>query len=197
RAGFNLTYGYFLSNQQFGSYYFSMPVDNDGISNIINNPVNEFQPQGRTTNTFSLTDDAAYQRGRHFIQFGFQGQNIRVRSYDAAGVIPVFGLDMGQSALTTRNLPGITSTDLGTANGLLAVLGGYVYSDAQTFNVTSRTSGFVPSAPYVRHFRLNDYALYVQDKWKLMPRLTLTLGLRWYMPGVADERDALTLLPVL
>src|SRR5205085_430477 len=112
RAGFNLTYGYFFSHEQFPSYYF--------VGTIFSDPLNEFQPQGRTTNTFSLTDDAAYQRGRHFIQFGFQGQNVRVRSYDAAGVIPTFSLDPGQSALTTRNLPGITGTDLSTANALLA-----------------------------------------------------------------------------
>ena len=197
RAGFNLTYAYFLTHQQFGPEYFTFPGVDAFDPTVVNDPVNEFQPQGRTTNTFALTDDAAYQRGRHFIQFGFQGQNVRVRSYDAAGVVPSFTLDAAQSALTSRNLPGITSTDLATANGLLAVLGGYVYSDAQTFNVTSRTSGFVPGAPYLRHDRLNDYALYAQDKWKVLPRLTLTLGLRWYMPGVADERDSLALLPVL
>ncbi len=39
-------------------------------------------------------------------------------------------------------------------------------------------SGFVANAPFLRHFLSNDYAFYVQDKWKLLPRLTLTLGLR-------------------
>ncbi|MBZ5625820.1 MAG: TonB-dependent receptor [Acidobacteriia bacterium] len=191
RAGFNMTYGYFFSNQQFGPYYFTGMIYSD--------PVNEFQPQGRNTNTFALSDDAAYQRGRHYIQFGFHGQNIRVRSYDANGVIPSYSLAMGagQPALTRSNLPGIGSTDLANANALLASLGGYVDGYSQTLNVTSRTSGFVPGAPFVRHFRLNDYDLYVQDKWKLLPRLTITLGLRWQLPGVADERDSLELLPVM
>ncbi|HYW47376.1 MAG TPA: TonB-dependent receptor [Bryobacteraceae bacterium] len=192
RAGFNLTYGYFFTNQQFPSgYYFTGMLYSD--------PVNEFQPQGRTTNTFSLSDDAAYQRGRHYIQFGFHGQNVRVRSYDASGVLASYeiGMSNGQPALTRAQLPGVSSTDLTTANSLLASLAGYIDLDSQTFNVTSRTSGFVPNAPYVRHFRLNDYDLYVQDKWKVMPRLTLTLGLRWQLPGIADERDSLTLQPVL
>ena len=68
---------------------------------------------------------------------------------------------------------------------------------SQTLNVTSRTSGFVPGAPFVRHFRLGDYDLYAQDKWRVSPRLTLTLGLRYQLPGVLDERDSLELLPVL
>ena len=191
RAGFNMTYGYFFTNQQFGQSYFTGMTYSD--------PVNEFQPQGRNTNTFALSDDAAYQRGRHYVQFGFHAQNIRVRSYDANGVIPSYSLFMGagQPALTRSNLPGIGSTDLANANALLASLGGYVDGYSQTLNVTSRTSGFVPGAPYVRHFRLNDYDLYVQDKWKLLPRLTMTLGLRWQLPGVADESDSLELLPVL
>jgi hypothetical protein len=191
RAGFNMTYGYFFSSQQFGQYYLTGMTYSD--------PVNEFQPQGRNTNTFALSDDAAYQRGRHYIQFGFHGQNIRVRSYDASGVIPYYSLAMGagQPALTRNNLPGIGSTDLANANALLASLGGYIDGYSQTLNVTSRTSGFVPGAPFVRHFLLNDYDFYVQDKWKLAPRLTVTLGLRWQLPGVADERDSLELLPVL
>ncbi len=191
RAGFNLTYGYFFTTQQFGQYYLTGMTYSD--------PVNEFQPQGRNTDTVALTDDAAYQKGRHYIQFGFHSQDVRVRSYDASGVIPSYSLAMGtgQPALTRANLPGIGSTDLADANALLASLGGYVDGYSQTVNVTSRTSGFVPGAPFVRHFKLDDYDLYVQDKWKIAPRLTATVGLRWQLPGVADERDSLELLPVL
>jgi hypothetical protein len=191
RGGFNLTYGYFFNNQPFGSYYLTGMLYND--------PVNESQPQGRTTNTYSLSDDAAYQRGRHYIQFGYHMQDIRVRSYDASGVIPTYSLAMGtgQPALTARNLPGISSTDLATANSLLATLGGYIDGYNQTLNVTSRTSGFVPGAPLIRNFLFNDYAFYVQDKWKVSARLTLTIGLRYELPGVADEANSLELLPEL
>jgi hypothetical protein len=191
RAGFNLTSGYFLTSQQFGSYYLT------GLA--FSDPVNEFQPQGRNTNTFSLSDDAAYQRGRHYIQFGFHGQNVRVRSYDASGVIPSYGLAMGsgQPALTRKELSGISSTDLANANALLASLGGYVDSYSQTVNVTSLTSGFVSGAPFVRHFLLSDYDLYVQDKFKAGRRLSLTVGLKYELPGVLNERNSLELAPVL
>jgi hypothetical protein len=190
RAGFNLTYGYFTTSQQFGSYYLT------GLA--FSDPVNEFLPQGRNTNTFSLSDDAAYQRGRHYIQFGFHGQNVRVREYDDSGVIPNYGLAMGtgQPALTRQNLPGITNTGLANANTLLATLGGYVDNYAQTLNVTSRTSGYVNGAPYVRHLLLNDYDLYAQDKFKAARNLTLTIGLKWDLPGVMNERDSLELTPV-
>ncbi len=191
RGGFNLTYGYFFTRQQFGSYLYTGMIYSD--------PVNEFLPQGRTTNTFALSDDAAYQRGRHYVQFGFHGQNVRVRSYDAAGTVATYTLGMGsgQPALSRSAFPGGSSTDVDTANALLATLGGYLDSYSQTFNITSRASGFVPGAPYIRHFRLNDYDFYVQDKWKVLPSLTVNLGMRWVLPGVADERDSLALQPVL
>ncbi|HEY1337689.1 MAG TPA: TonB-dependent receptor [Bryobacteraceae bacterium] len=190
RGGFNLTYGYFLSSQQFGPYILS--------GTVFSNPTNEFQPQGRDTNTWVLSDDAAYARGRHFIQFGYHMQRVTVRYYDAAGTVPVYTLGMGtgQPALQRTELPGVSTTALDTANSLLATLGGYVDGYSQTFNVTGRTSGFVPGAPFIRHFLDNNYAFYVQDKWKLLPRVTLTLGLRYEIPGVVDERDSLELSPV-
>src|SRR5581483_3459455 len=180
----------FLSNQTFG------PNILTGLA--FSDPVNEFQPQGRTTDTYVLADDAAYQKGRHYIQFGFHGQHVKVRSYDAAGVIPVYslGLGSGQTPLTTRNLPGASTDALGNANALLATLGGYLNGYSQTVNVTSRTSGFVAGAPFLRHFLMNDYAFYITDKWKVAPRLTLNLGLRYDLPGVVDEANSLELQPV-
>src|SRR5205823_1522172 len=38
---------------------------------------------------------------------------------------------------------------------------------------------------------------YINDKWRILPRLTLTFGLRYQLPGRADERDSLELSPVL
>ena len=191
RGGFNLTSGYFVTSQNFGSYILTGMLFSD--------PVNEFLPQGRNTNTYNLSDNAAYQRGRHYIQFGFHTQQVRVRYSDSSGVVPTYSLAMGsgQPALSSRNLPGVSSTDLATANALLATLGGYVDGYSQTFNITSRSSGFVPNAPFIRNFIDDSYSFYAQDKWKLLPNLTATVGLRYELPGVVDEVDSLELSPVL
>jgi hypothetical protein len=191
RFGFNLSYGYFFENQPYG------PAIITGMA--FSDPVNEFQPQGRDTNTFTLADDAYWQHGHHNVQFGFHMQDVRVRSFDAAGAIPVYSLAMGsgqqQYTLSAADLPGITANDLANANSLLATLGAFVDGYSQTFNVTSRTSGYVPGADFVRNFILDDYAVYAQDNWRLAPHLTVTLGLRYEMPGVADEAHSLELLP--
>jgi hypothetical protein len=190
RGGFNLTYGYFNTSEKFGKALIT--------GTIFSNPVNEFMKQGRNTDTYAISDDAAWQHGRHYVQFGFHAQKVRVRSYDEAGTVATYSLGLSSNplALTRSALPGASATDLDTANALLATLGGFVDGYSQTFNITSRTSGYNQGAPYLRNLRYGDYDLYAQDKWRVSGRLTLTLGLKWEIPGVADERDALELMPV-
>ena len=68
---------------------------------------------------------------------------------------------------------------------------------ARPFNVTSRTSGFVPGAPFIRHFSMNDYAFYINDKWKIS---AAPHGYHWAALRPArrsDERDGLELMPTL
>lgn len=191
RGGFNLAPGDFLNSQKFGAYLIT------GMS--FSDPVSEQMPQGRATNTWSASDNAGWQHGHHFVQFGFHLQRVTVHSYDDSGIVPTYSLAMGtgEPALTRSQLPGISANDLANANQLLATLGGYIDGYSQTLNVTSRTSGFVPGAGNVRNFLFNEYALYATDTWKVFPRLTLNLGLRWDLPGVVDERDSLELLPEL
>jgi Carboxypeptidase regulatory-like domain/TonB dependent receptor len=192
RGGFNLAPGDFLTSQQFGPYIVT------GL--LFTDPISEFQPQGRATNTYSLSDNASWQRGRHNVQFGGHLQGVRVHLYDNAGVIPTYtlGMGVGQTATLTRaDLPGSRGSDVNAANALLATLGGYLDGYSQTYNVTSPTSGYVSGASNAKNLKQNELDFYVQDNWKLLPRLSATLGLRWDLPGVVDEANSLELLPVL
>jgi len=166
RGGFNLAPALFDTSENFGSYQLAAA----GL--LFSNPENTFLPQGRNTNTYHFADNASYTRGRHNIQFGFQVQNIRINFYDAAGTLPVYtlGISSGNTnGLTASQLPGISASDLTSANNLLANLAGYVSSYTQNFNVTSRTSGFVNGARNNVNFRFNNYAGYAQDNWKILP----------------------------
>jgi outer membrane receptor protein involved in Fe transport len=44
-------------------------------------------------------------------------------------------------------------------------------------------------------FTTNDYALFAQDEWKVNPRLSLTLGVRWDFEQLPDPQLANSLLP--
>jgi len=194
RGGFNLAPVDFKVRPDYPSYL----LDNTTLR--WDTPVNDFMAQGRTTNTYNLSDSAAWFRGKHGVSFGIQAQQVRIATYDDAATLPTYGLGFAASnkaGLSQTDLPGVSASDLASANQFLANLTGVVASYTQSFNITSRTSGFVNGATNLRHIRFHTYAPYVSDTWRIRPRLTLTLGLRWDYYTRLDERDGLALLPTV
>lgn len=159
-----------------------------------------FLPQGRDTRTRNLEDNAFWTHGRHDISFGYHYQAVRIRSYDDFGTIPTYNVGIGSSAqqgklLSAADLPGISATDLNNANNLLATLAGLLDNDNVVYNITNRTSGFVPGAPWVRNFTYDNHAFYVKDKWRVLKNLTVTAGLRWDYFTPVNEVNSLNLQP--
>jgi hypothetical protein len=191
RFGFNLAPGLFVADPAGVPFFVS------GTS--YTNPINTFLPQGRYTNTYNWSDNANWIHGAHTVSFGVQGQKITIRNYNYASILPTYalGVGSGNTGLTASQLPGISASDLSSANTLLSTLAGYMATDSQLFNVTSRTSGFVAGAPNLRNLRMDNYAAYVTDTWRIDRKLTATLGVRWDYYTPMDERDSLVLLPVI
>jgi len=162
----------------------------------------QFLPQGRNTRTRSIQDNAYWNHGKHTVQFGYFYQGVRIRSYDYYGTIPTYDVDINSAAqqhnlLGFADLPGIGATDLQTANELLATLAGLLDNDYVLYNVTSRTSGYVPGAPWTRNFIYDNNALYAQDQYKVRKNITITAGLRWDYYAPVNEANSLELQPAL
>ena len=169
---------------------------------IFTSPVaaTSFLPQGRNTRTRNVEDNVFWNRGKHDFQFGYHYQGVRIRSYDYFGTVPTYdvGIDSNnqqQNLLGASDLPGIGASDLNRANLLLATLAGLLNDDNVVYNITSRNSGFVPGAPWVRNFTYDNHAFYGEDKWKLRKNLTLTLGVRWDYYTPVNEVNSLELQP--
>jgi hypothetical protein len=194
RGGFDFAPGYFVSSQSNPPFFIG--------GTIYSSPVPQSQPQGRLTRTYTIEDNAIWNHSRHTVKFGYQMQGVRVRTYDYAGTTPTYNvgidsLNQGAYLLFQSDLPGVSASDLNSANLLLASLAGLLDNANVTYNVTSRTSGYIPGAPYLRHYQLNNHAFYVQDLWKVMDRLSFSAGLRWDYYAPVNERDSLALQPVL
>jgi Carboxypeptidase regulatory-like domain/TonB dependent receptor-like, beta-barrel len=89
------------------------------------------------------------------------------------------------------------------------MFGGEIMNLASTNNVTSNTHGpirfgslnsFFLGTPnrarisagnFLRHLSSDSYALFMQDDWRVKPRLTLNLGVRYELNTVVRERDNL------
>ena len=115
-----------------------------------------FSPQGPTRevdNTYAFYDNLSWTKGRHGLKFGFYFspyQNNTVYDFYVNGAFDFFG----------------PSTGVGSGFDLADFLLG-LPDDYLQF-------GKAPS-----NIRSDQYAGYAQDTWKVAPRLTLTLGLRY------------------
>lgn len=192
RSGFLLSPTKFLRSDQ--------PPGMFVTNTLFTNPVNEFLQQGRFTNTYSVQDNANWLVGKHDISFGFQSQFIRTEPYNDGGAVPSYTLGISANnttGFTAQQLAGISTGDLSNANLLYTSLGGIISTSTQTFNVTSANSGFVPGAGERRNFLYDTYAGYIQDRWKVNRKLTLTLGVRYEYWSILKEKNNLWLIPAL
>lgn len=191
RGGFVLSAVNFLDSNKYPAYELT------GL--LFSDPVNTFLNQGRQTNTYSIQDNANWVKGKHLVSFGYQSSYVRIAPFNDGGILPTYTLGLGPrtTSLGSADLPGASSANLSTANSLYANLAGYVSAAAQTFNVTSPTSGYVPGATNLRHLRYQTYAGYAQDNWHAFSNATVTLGLRYEVWTPVSERDSLYLVPNL
>jgi hypothetical protein len=113
----------------------------------------------RPTQTYDVSEHFTWLKGTHTIKIG--------GNYQFA------------SSFSLRNRArtnfGIFQTDWSTV--LDQLLLGRVDQAARSFGDTSR------------HLEQPSMGIYVQDEWKIRPRLTLSLGLRWDLNGALGESD--------
>ena len=166
---------------------------------LVSNPDTLFLDQGRRINNYTYADNVDWIAGNHTIRFGGQIQNFGVDSYNLAGIVPTYTVGTGTNTpqFSAANFPGgISNTQLGTANGLLALLGGIVSAGAQSFNLTDPSSTFQAIQRF-QPFRYANDSLYVQDHWSVLRGLTLTLGVRYEVFPALKLANGLALEPVI
>jgi hypothetical protein len=155
---------------------------------LVSNPEVSQLNQSRRSLNSNIQDNATYTRGDHSIKFGGLGQFIRVQSSGSSPdrSVPLFTVGTSlQTSITAGqfNDPvlfpgGISATQRTRANSLLALLGGIISSGVQDFSAT-REGGFAPGLQKTQELAYENYALYVQDQWRVTPRFTLNLGVRY------------------
>ena len=155
-------------------------------------------PFGGPQNLYQFSDQLSVTKGKHTFSFG--GEFIQARDNR------VFGAYENGIADLAKNSAGIAPSPqnpAGYPSSLDQLLAGQIFSyqiainpqgtfpcqtDINTglpINPASCTINLPATAPaFNRNNRFNDGAAYGTDTWKIRPRLTLNLGLRWEYFGV-------------
>jgi outer membrane receptor protein involved in Fe transport len=150
----------------------------------------EALPFGGPQNLYQFYDDLSYARGKH--QFKFGGQFIHVRdnrkfgAYEEAVETLGTNLDTGLANLISGNLYEFESAIYPQGEYPCErdpVTGAYIQTAACTLTLP------VGPPDFERNYHYNDFAFYGQDSWKVTPRFTANLGLRWEYYGVQHNAN--------
>ncbi len=151
----------------------SLQLTNELIFPDLADGANFNLPQATHLNRYQVRDALSWSLGKHTLRLGGEFQH-----YAATGEINVFG----------------TGTVILTSNfGFADLNGDGVVNDLDIpLAVALKSSAPVTPVP-IPHVFNSYFAGYVQDDWRVHPRLTLNLGLRWEydsnLTGNSSEHD--------
>jgi hypothetical protein len=140
-------------------------------------------PQFQNPTSFNPKLNYSVVKGRHSFKAGYEFVAIRTEVLD---VNPLYGADTYAGQFSKP-----TCAELGQASGCA------ITSDSTSYNLADFIFG-LPSTiqlgnPFVSNMRQHVTSLYFQDDYRVTPKLTLNLGLRWeYATPVWDRDNNLT-----
>jgi hypothetical protein len=140
-----------------------------------------YSPQGAIQNRYQFADQFNMKLGNHTISVG--GDFVRVQ-FDGDWVVGNNGIYNFDGTATSQYVNGVrSSTDQGNALADLEL--GYPVTGNALTGVSAGA------------FREFDVAGYAQDDWKVTPRLTLNLGIRYDFMSPPDDKNGRAALYVV
>lgn len=158
------------------------------IGNLAQLGSNSFLPSDEVSQTIQITDDFTKIYGKHSFKMGIEYQNVKFSTLQPAWSHGQFNYGGGFT-----DIPNLSETTGGIAQMLLppqaapSTIDGKPNPDGYSW---SGGSDQVYSSNINKTYDQKVYfATYFQDDWKVSPKLTLNLGVRWDYFGPINETN--------
>jgi hypothetical protein len=139
------------------SFYFDGNFDNYWVG------IDRDNPKDYPDSTVTANDQFSYNRGNHQLMFGFDINNTRISTFEIGQPGGGYNFSGNFTALQSATVGSpVDNTGMGLADFLLGD------TDSVNLNIY----------PHY-HTRQTEYDGYAQDDWRVTPRLTLNLGVRY------------------
>jgi hypothetical protein len=168
-----------------------------GLENY-SNPGTGGLPYGGPQNTIQIEPDLSWTKGRHSMRFGglytYIQMNVAYGAYaQAVEELGATGANSMNDLVNAVGNPGgsqLVAFDARVnAENHYPCVANPSYWETNSFSDLNLNPGCeitppLPPANYARSDRYNDWAIYLQDSYRITPKLTLNYGVRWEHYGV-------------
>jgi hypothetical protein len=139
-------------------------------------------------NTFTLLDNFLITKGKHNITIGGTTQWLEDNVAAQLGQSGI--LDLYYNAFSTANFSGTTLSDASSGFSYASFLLGAAGNNTTTSANSGSPSSIAIQSVSETGGRYHDISPYAQDDWKITPKLTVNIGLRWdYFPPFHEVQD--------
>jgi hypothetical protein len=177
-----------------------------GINGLSTLGSNAFLPSDEVSSTFQLTDDLTKIYSKHTFKMGFEWQHVKFSTLQPPWSRGEFDYNGNFTEIPT----GVPSGDQGNTGRAAFLLTPVAAQNGGTVGFVGGSTNIYTSNISLTDNGKNYYGAYFNDDWKVTPKLTVNLGLRWdffglvyehhgaqanFVPGGAPTGSPLYLLP--
>jgi Carboxypeptidase regulatory-like domain len=199
-VGLRSTLGTSLVNELKGGWQWSPNWFNAGVSTgmfadqggyrldfpLVTDPsaANHNAPAPRNTVNWNIDNTLNWLKGAHSFSFG--GSFLQLtHNQQGWNLVPTLTIavdqtnDPANAMFNSANFPGASTAALTEARNIYALLTGRVTAVTGNARLDAATGEYVYLGNLFERSRINSFATFAQDSWRISPSVTVNYGLRW------------------
>jgi hypothetical protein len=157
------------------------------ISNFSSFGRQSTNPQWQNPSLLDPKVNFTWVKGKHSLKFGYEYEHIWMAVNDNNPLYGSFSYSGGYSLCPSTTVGGVKVPTNPNCTSVNAAVADNYWADF----LFGTTNNYSLANLFVAHLRQTMQSVYAQDDWKILPKLTLNLGLRWEYGSPYSEQHNL------